>query len=62
MNVQISEDEFRLFRDLIHRECGLYFSDNKRAFLSSRIVRGEVFGTIANVIVGKIPLIPRRSS
>ena len=30
-------------------------------FLSSRIVRGEVFGTIANVIVGKIPLIPRRS-
>jgi chemotaxis protein methyltransferase CheR len=37
MNVQISEDEFRLFRDLIHRECGLYFGDNKRAFLSSRI-------------------------
>ena len=37
MNSQISEDEFRLFRDLIHRECGLYFGDNKRAFLSSRI-------------------------
>jgi chemotaxis protein methyltransferase CheR len=37
MNAQISEDEFRLFRDLIHRECGLYFSDNKRQFLSSRI-------------------------
>lgn len=37
MNAQISEDEFRLFRDLIHRECGLYFSDNKRSFLSSRI-------------------------
>jgi chemotaxis protein methyltransferase CheR len=37
MNGQISEDEFRLFRDLIHRECGLYFSDNKKAFLSSRI-------------------------
>jgi chemotaxis protein methyltransferase CheR len=37
MNAQISEDEFRLFRDLIHRECGLYFSDSKRAFLSSRI-------------------------
>jgi chemotaxis protein methyltransferase CheR len=37
MNAQISEDEFRLFRDLIHRECGLYFDDNKRAFLSSRI-------------------------
>jgi chemotaxis protein methyltransferase CheR len=37
MNAQISEVEFRLFRDLIHRECGLYFGDNKRAFLSSRI-------------------------
>lgn len=37
MNTQISEDEFRLFRDLIHRECGLYFADNKRAFVSSRI-------------------------
>jgi len=29
-------------------------------FLASRIVRGEVFGTIANVVVSKIPLIPRR--
>lgn len=37
MNAEISEDEFRLFRDLIHRECGLYFSDSKRAFVSSRI-------------------------
>jgi len=37
MNAQISDDEFRLFRDLIHRECGLYFADNKRAFLSARI-------------------------
>jgi chemotaxis protein methyltransferase CheR len=37
MNAPISEDEFRLFRDLIHRECGLYFSDNKRSFVSSRI-------------------------
>jgi hypothetical protein len=31
-------------------------------FLASRIVRGEVFGTIAHVIAGKIPLIPRRSN
>jgi hypothetical protein len=31
-------------------------------FLAARIIRGEVFGTIANVIVGKIPLIPRRSN
>jgi len=29
-------------------------------FLASRIVRGETFGTIAHVILSKIPLIPRR--
>jgi hypothetical protein len=29
-------------------------------FLASRIVRGETFGTIAHVILNKIPLIPRR--
>jgi hypothetical protein len=29
-------------------------------FLAARIVRGEVFGTIANVIFGKLPLIVRR--
>jgi hypothetical protein len=29
-------------------------------FLASRIVRGETFGTIAHVIINKIPLIPRR--
>ncbi len=34
---QISDDEFRLFRDFIHEECGLFFADNKIAFLSSRI-------------------------
>ncbi len=34
---QISDDEFRLFRDFIHEECGLFFADNKMAFLSSRI-------------------------
>ncbi len=37
MIAEISEDEFRLFRDFIHEECGLYFADNKRGFLSSRI-------------------------
>ncbi len=37
MIAQISENEFRLFRDFIHEECGLYFADNRRAFLSSRI-------------------------
>ena len=34
---EITDDEFRLFRDFIHEECGLYFADNKMAFLSSRI-------------------------
>jgi chemotaxis protein methyltransferase CheR len=34
---QISDDEFRLFRDFIHEECGLYFADNKMGFVSSRI-------------------------
>jgi hypothetical protein len=29
-------------------------------FLAARIVRGETFGTIAHVILNKIPLIPRR--
>jgi len=29
-------------------------------FLASRIVRGDTFGTIAHVILNKIPLIPRR--
>ena len=37
MIAQISENEFRLFRDFIHEECGLYFADNRRAFLASRI-------------------------
>jgi hypothetical protein len=29
-------------------------------FLAARIVRGETFGTIAHVVLSKIPLIPRR--
>ena len=37
MIAPISENEFRLFRDYIHQECGLYFADNRRAFLSSLI-------------------------
>ena len=37
MIAQISDDEFRLFRDFIHQECGLYFADNKMSFLSLRI-------------------------
>ncbi|GMR21955.1 MAG: protein-glutamate O-methyltransferase CheR [Acidobacteriota bacterium] len=34
---EITDDEFRLFRDFIHEECGLFFADNKVAFLSLRI-------------------------
>jgi hypothetical protein len=29
-------------------------------FLASRIIRGETFGTIAHVVLNKVPLIPRR--
>ncbi len=29
-------------------------------FLAARILHGETFGTIAHVILNKIPLIPRR--
>jgi hypothetical protein len=29
-------------------------------FLASRMVHGETFGTIAHVILNKVPLIPRR--
>jgi len=39
MSWMMSDDEFRLFRNLIHQECGLYFSDNKKVFLSSRIAK-----------------------
>jgi chemotaxis protein methyltransferase CheR len=38
-NVQMTDDEFRLFRDFIHKECGLYFGNGKKSFLSSRIAK-----------------------
>jgi chemotaxis protein methyltransferase CheR len=37
MTQQMSEHEFQLFRDLIHRECGMSFGENKKTFLSIRI-------------------------
>jgi len=37
MNLQMTDAEYRLFRDLIRRECGLYFAENRKSFLSSRI-------------------------
>ncbi len=48
MIAQISADEFRLFRDFIHDECGLYFADNKMAFVSSRIGKRLVAKSIGS--------------
>jgi chemotaxis protein methyltransferase CheR len=35
----LSEDEFKLFRDLIYEECGFSFGMEKRSFLESRLRR-----------------------
>jgi len=37
-NVDLSEEEFRLLRDFIHERFGLYFDDNQRASLRTRLV------------------------
>jgi chemotaxis protein methyltransferase CheR len=36
-NVELSEEEFRLLRDFIHERFGLYFEDNQRASLRTRL-------------------------
>jgi chemotaxis protein methyltransferase CheR len=36
-NVDLSEEEFRLLRDLIHERFGLYFEENQRQSLRSRL-------------------------
>lgn len=36
-NVDLSEEEFRLLRDLIHDRFGLFFDDNQRSSLRSRL-------------------------
>jgi chemotaxis protein methyltransferase CheR len=36
-NVDLSEEEFRLLRDLIHERFGLFFEDNQRASLRTRL-------------------------
>lgn len=33
----MTDDEFKIFRDLIHRECGIFLKDDKKDFLRSRI-------------------------
>ncbi|HEY9230708.1 MAG TPA: protein-glutamate O-methyltransferase CheR, partial [Blastocatellia bacterium] len=35
--VQLSDDEFGLFRELIYAECGVRIGSEKRAFLESRL-------------------------
>jgi chemotaxis protein methyltransferase CheR len=37
-DVDLSEEEFRLLRDLIHERFGLYFEDGQQASLRSRLV------------------------
>lgn len=33
----MTDDEFRLFRDLLHRESGIYLKDTKKDFLCSKV-------------------------
>src|SRR5579862_1241549 len=35
----LSENEFRMFRDMIYEECGTAFNDSKQSFLESRLRR-----------------------
>ena len=37
-DAELSEEEFRLLRDLIHERFGLYFEDDQRASLRSRLL------------------------
>jgi chemotaxis protein methyltransferase CheR len=37
LDVEMSEEEFRLLRDLIHEKFGLFFDDNQRASLRARL-------------------------
>jgi chemotaxis protein methyltransferase CheR len=46
-NVDLSEEEFRLLRDLIHERFGLYFEDGQRASMRSRLV-----GRLASLDLG----------
>ncbi len=33
----MTDDEFKLFRDLIHKECGIFLHDGKKDFLRARV-------------------------
>ena len=39
MELHMTDDEFRLFRDFILKECGLFFANGKKSFLSARIAK-----------------------
>jgi chemotaxis protein methyltransferase CheR len=43
LDVEMSEEEFRLLRDLIHERFGLFFDDNQRASLRARL-QGRLAG------------------
>lgn len=38
LDVDLTEEEFRLLRDLIHEKFGLFFDDNQRASLRARLM------------------------
>lgn len=33
----MTDDEFKIFRDLVHKECGIYLNDTKKEFLRVRL-------------------------
>ncbi len=35
----LTEEEFRLFRNLIYQESGIYFRETKKDFLENRVVK-----------------------
>jgi chemotaxis protein methyltransferase CheR len=35
----ITDDEFKLFRNLVHTECGIYLNDGKKDFLDARALK-----------------------
>lgn len=36
----MTDDEFKIFRDLVHKECGIYLNDSKKDFLRVRLEKG----------------------
>jgi hypothetical protein len=38
MTLEMTDDEFRLFRDFIHKECGLHFVNGNNILMLARLV------------------------